>query len=175
MRLYTRTGDAGTTGLIGGSRVSKNDAIIAAVGDLDELNTVIGMTRAVGVHEEIDQVLEWIQSILFDCGAEAALGTPANLSDATEKLERSIDEQIQCLPTLTAFILPGGSVGASALHHARAVCRRAERSVVELSHNISVREEFLAFLNRLSDWFFSAARYENYKRGVEEVLWSRTT
>lgn len=175
MRLYTRTGDGGTTGLIGGSRVSKNDAIIAAVGDLDELNTVVGMTRAVGVDPELDEVLNWIQSILFDCGAEAALGTPVDLTSAIERLEKSIDEHTQVLPVLTSFILPGGSVGASALHHARAVCRRAERSVVELSHNISVREEFLAYLNRLSDWFFSAARYENYKRGVEEVLWSRTT
>lgn len=173
MRIYTKTGDSGTTGLVGGTRVSKSDRRIAAIGDVDELNALIGVARSHG--SEMDVALERVQNWLFDLGAE--LATPADgkfkneiISDEhAHWLESSIDEMNEDLSPLKNFILPGGTPIAAALHHSRTVCRRAERSVIAFGE---ARPELIRFLNRLSDWLFVAARFENRTRG--DVLWSKS-
>lgn len=173
MRIYTKTGDSGTTGLVGGARVSKSDSRIAAIGDVDELNALIGVARTHG--SELDTELQRIQNWLFDLGAE--LATPAESKFANETivgeharvLEESIDSMNEILSPLKNFILPGGTPVAASLHHARTVCRRAERSVIAFG---DVRPELNRFLNRLSDWLFVAARFENRVRG--DVLWSKS-
>lgn len=173
MRIYTKTGDTGTTGLVGGSRVSKSDGRIAAIGDVDELNALIGVARA--QESELDTELHRIQNWLFDLGAELAtppdtkFGNESLSDEHVRKLEESIDEMNEVLSPLRNFILPGGTPVAATLHHARTVCRRAERSVIAFG---DVRPELNRFLNRLSDWLFVAARFENRARG--DVLWSKS-
>ena len=181
MKIYTRTGDSGMTGLIGGGRIEKNSLRMSAIGDVDELNAAVGLARTESLDRpEIDSELEMIQNWLFDLGAE--LASPVeharqyrSISVKTiEKLEQSIDGQTAQLEPLQNFILPGGSPLAARLHLARCVCRRTERSILELNEHEGVGEEALAFMNRLSDWLFVAARTANRLSGVQDVKWRHT-
>lgn len=180
MKIYTKTGDDGQTGLFGGVRVSKNDARVEAYGSVDETNACLGVARAAGASPEVDAALERIQAQLFVLGAE--LATPAAhrerlrlpLLDAASvaALEQDIDRLEAGLPALTSFVLPAGSAAASALHHARTVCRRAERAVVGVAATALVRAEIVIYLNRLSDLLFVMARHENQVAGVPDVAWA---
>ncbi|MBS1721652.1 MAG: cob(I)yrinic acid a,c-diamide adenosyltransferase [Armatimonadetes bacterium] len=180
MKIYTKTGDDGTTGLIGGSRATKADPLIGCVGSLDELNAALGWLRVVTKEWPLDFFLARIQNLLFEVGAEIASpdghkqSHKANLGTITEDLERSIDMQSKILPELKQFILPGGSEMAARVHLVRASCRRAERKVVSLSEARPVRAEILAFLNRLSDWLFIAARTANADSGYAEPVWTKS-
>jgi len=180
MKIYTKTGDRGETGLFGGARVSKASARVAAYGDVDELNSQLGVvcTQLTASGPRLSQ-LRQIQADLFSLGAELArdpskqveLGVPL-LSDAEiERLEHAIDELDRALPALKTFILPGGSLAAAFLHVARTICRRAERAVVQLGHSEDVRGELVRYLNRLSDFLFTLARAENQATGVPDVPW----
>lgn len=178
MKIYTKTGDKGTTSLVGGSRASKADPRLNAYGDVDELNSWIGYIVAVGAEENVS-VLQWIQNRLFDVGA--ILATPAdvttefvNLSEDIKRLETEIDELYAKLPPQTGFILPGGTQAAAAAHIARTVCRRAERAIVGLESGICpMQTEVLAFVNRLSDYLFALARTLNHNVGMPETYWSK--
>lgn len=180
MKIYTKTGDAGDTGLLGGDRVAKTSLRIETIGDIDELNAAIGVARAARPDSILDEDLAKIQSWLFDLGAEIAAppGSKFDFASITEKhaeaLELSIDRQEESLSPLKNFILPGGSVLAAQLHLARSVCRRAERSLVGLHSESTVRETARIFLNRLSDWLFTAARTANQSEHVQDVPWKRT-
>lgn len=181
MKIYTRTGDSGSTGLFGGPRVSKDDERIEAYGTVDELNAALGAARGSGVADGIDGELEQVQHELFSIGAELASPDP----DAhrlrvigeghIERLEGWIDGHEQDLPPLKHFVLPAGTGSATRLHSARAVCRRAERRVVTLAGrpDTGVSESVLVYLNRLSDLLFVMARTANVAAGVEEVRWVR--
>jgi cob(I)alamin adenosyltransferase len=181
MKIYTRTGDQGETGLFGGGRVSKDDPRVAAYGDVDELNSALGVSRAAGDGEFFDDLLESIQRDLFSIGGHLATPDPEKVRKALEKaslspaqiseFERIMDEAEDSLPPLKAFILPGGTRRAAALHLARTVCRRAERSVVHLAHIEPVPEIFLIYLNRLSDLLFVLARVANQRAGVSDITW----
>ena len=178
MRIYTRTGDTGATGLIGGSRVRKNSARIAAIGDVDELNAWLGRIRSGDVDADLDLLLSEIQNRLFDIGAE--LATPPQkeceieISHADiEALEVAIDALTAELPPLTQFILPGGTSTAAELHIARAVCRRAERSAAAMADSEEHALGPMAYLNRLSDWLFVAARTVNHRRNVPDIAWTK--
>ena len=179
MKIYTRTGDDGTTGLFGGARVRKDDVRVDAYGTVDETNAVIGVARAEGLSPALDEVLARVQEDLFTLGAELACvpGKEANMkmrlldaSDA-ERLERAIDAAEEGLPPLTSFILPGGSPGAAALHLARTVARRAERLVLTAHAQAPVRSELVIYLNRLSDLLFTLARRANHDALVDDVPW----
>lgn len=177
MKIYTKTGDAGETGLFGGARVSKASTRVAAYGDVDELNSAIGLARLHPIDDERDVLLGVIQSELFDLGAELAakpgksVPAPQVGGESIERLERAIDRADEELPPLSSFILPGGSPGAAHLHLARTICRRAERSVVALAAESEVRPEVLRYLNRLSDLLFVLARLANARAGVTDVPW----
>jgi cob(I)alamin adenosyltransferase len=172
LKIYTRTGDSGETSLFGGSRVAKNDPRIEAYGTIDELNSTIGVARASWPSSPIDKQLDAIQSDLFDIGAH--LAAPGNDRFAgvkprrIEELERAIDAMESDLQPLTTFIIPGGSLAAAQLHVARTVCRRAERRVVALEGTATT----VAYLNRLSDYLFVAARYANRSHGVPDTPWT---
>jgi cob(I)alamin adenosyltransferase len=182
--IYTRTGDKGDSGLGNGTRRPKNDARFAAMGDVDETNCAVGLARlhANGALSEIDASLARVQNDLFDLGADLCLPQPAGeapgaalrvAASQVEALERAIDALNEKLAPLRSFVLPGGSPAAAALHHARAVCRRAERSVVALAaiEGEEVSPTALAYVNRLSDYLFVAARAANdFGRG--DVLWA---
>lgn len=178
-RIYTRTGDDGTTGLMGGDRVSKGDARMEAIGEVDELNAALGFARAAGLHEGTDTLLLEIQSHLFSLGAELASddGSLYAVRDLgvrqVDLLERAIDRMEGGLEPLKNFILPAGTSGACALHLARGVARRAERAVTRFGENVEIRPELRHYLNRLSDVLFVAARHENAASGVAETLWTR--
>ncbi|MDD9932930.1 MAG: cob(I)yrinic acid a,c-diamide adenosyltransferase [Myxococcales bacterium] len=179
MKIYTKTGDRGQTGLFGGARVSKASARVAAYGDVDELNSVLGAARAADLPARLDDEIHRIQSELFALGAELArvpgkdvdLGVDLIADGHIAALESTIDELEQGLPPLKTFILPGGSPGASTLHVARTVCRRAERGVIQLADAEPVREELVRYLNRLSDLIFVMARSANASAGVGDVPW----
>jgi cob(I)alamin adenosyltransferase len=180
MKIYTKTGDDGTTGLFGGARVDKDDARVEAYGTVDELNAVIGVARAASPPAEIATLLAEIQEQLFVAGAELATAAgkedklPMKLLDAgdVERLERAIDGTEAGLPPLANFILPGGAPAGAALHHARTVCRRAERSLIAASRVAKVRGELKIYLNRLSDFLFVAARRANFAANVAESPWA---
>lgn len=178
MKIYTRTGDTGETGLLGGVRVKKHDLRIETYGTVDELNAVLGVVRAAHSSQRVDQILEHIQNELFSVGAELATPTPTGSHSGrieeshVERLEEMIDLCEAELAPLKHFILPGGCVTASHLHHARTVCRRAERRVVELSETGPVSPQIIVYLNRLSDLLFVLARFENARAGVADVKWS---
>lgn len=178
MRIYTRTGDDGTTGLVGDARVRKSDLRIAAIGEVDELNAAMGLARVAGEGTALESELAQIQNRLFDLGAELASPEGQRFQVRTldsrhvEELERSIDAMDVELPMLKHFILPGGSELAARLHVARSVCRRAERVLFTLSENTSVRDVTRTYLNRLSDWLFTAARTANRLKGVEDIIWT---
>ena len=181
MKIYTRTGDAGETGLFGGGRVAKDHSRVQAYGDVDELNSALGVVRATQPVHFMDPLFEGIQRDLFALGGHLATPDPERVRQALEKaelteirvaeFERTIDEADRELPPLTAFVLPAGTPKAAALHLARTVCRRAERSVVRLSHEAAVPELFLVYLNRLSDLLFALARLANHRDGAGDVTW----
>lgn len=181
MKIYTRTGDRGDTGLFGGGRVSKAHPRVAAYGDVDELNATIGLVRAAPPEALFDPELEAVQRDLFAIGGHLATPDPDKVRAALARaeldetrvadFERLIDEADRELPPLRAFILPAGTSKAAALHMARTVCRRAERSVVALSEQSEVPALFLVYLNRLSDLLFTLARLANHRAGRGDVTW----
>jgi len=177
LKIYTKTGDDGTTGLVGGRRIHKTDPRSEAIGTVDELNAAIGLCRAQARQTEVDRVLQTIQSHLFQMGAELASPDEGRHAirtlklDHAEELERSIDEMSGTLEPLRYFILPGGSALAAQLHMARTICRRAERRTLTLSSVEGVRDVIPVYLNRLSDWLFIAARWANHLENVEDIKW----
>lgn len=179
MKIYTRKGDTGETGLIGGLRVSKHAPRIEAYGTVDELNALLGVARAVGAPNRVDQVLDHVQNKLFVVGAQLANPVPPETHQgaldeaAVLRLEEMIDLFESELEPLKQFILPAGTLLAAQLHHARAVCRRAERRAVELAAvaGEQVAPQILIYLNRLSDLLFVLARLANAHAGVADVKW----
>ena len=181
MRIYTKTGDAGETGLFGGGRVPKDHARVQAYGDVDELNSVLGVVRATQPVHFMDDLLETIQRDLFALGGNLATPDPEKVKEALTKaelsadriaaFERIMDEADRELPALRAFVLPAGTPKAAALHLARTICRRAERSVVRLAHEADISDLFLVYLNRLSDLLFTLARMVNHREGAGDVTW----
>jgi cob(I)alamin adenosyltransferase len=179
MKLYTKTGDDGTTGLFGGDRIAKTSARVEAYGTVDETNAAIGVARAAHHEPAIDDVLAGVQKDLFALGAELACvpGREARLSTALlgdadiARLERAIDEADGACAPLRAFVLPGGSPLGAALHLARTVCRRAERTVLAID-DAAPRPAVVIYLNRLSDLLFALARRANVLAGVADVPWS---
>ena len=181
MKIYTKTGDAGTTGLFGGGRVGKDHPRVEAYGDVDELNATLGVARAAEVMPRIDEVLVPIQRDLFAIGALLATPDREKMRQHLEKarvdedrvaqLERAIDDADRELEPLRAFVLPGGTPKAAALHVARTVCRRAERRVVRLQADEEIPQLVVVYLNRLSDLLFVLARVANRRAGAGEVTW----
>jgi len=178
VNIYTRTGDGGQTGLVGGARISKTSPRIAAIGEVDELNAALGVAVASRLDEDLEAELEWVQNRLFDIGSELAApkgrdDLPIVGEDDVDRIERSIDRLMASLPPLRQFILPGGTPQSAALHLARCVCRRAERAAFTLARDEPVRAEILQFLNRLADWLFVAARTANNRQNVLDVAWKK--
>ncbi len=177
MKIYTKTGDTGQTGLFGGGRVSKDSLRVHAYGSVDELNAVLGVARAIGMNATLDTLLARIQNELFVLGADLATPGAANYiprvdSDYVTRLEQEIDQFEAELEPLKQFILPGGTPEAAQLHLARTVCRRAERQVVSLQATEEALNSItLLYLNRLSDWLFVLARLANARSGVADVPW----
>ena len=180
-KIYTKTGDDGRTGLFGGGRVEKDHFRVEAYGDVDELNAVIGAARAVEMMPRVDEILAPIQKDLFAIGALLATPHPEKHTEQLEKarisdkriaqLEQAIDDGEEELEPLKAFIMPGGTPKASALHVARTVCRRAERSIIHLQRTDEVPQIVIVYLNRLSDLLFVLARVANRRAGAGEVTW----
>jgi cob(I)alamin adenosyltransferase len=181
MKIYTKTGDNGETGLFGGPRVRKDAPRIEAYGTVDELNSVLGMVRAEQLPHDLDELLARIQNELFSLGAELATPEPADHGTALigppriAALESAIDEFEGRLAPLRQFILPGGTKAAAALHLARTVCRRAERGVVTLASlsTEKVSPHLVVYLNRLSDLLFVLAREANRSAGKVDVAWEK--
>jgi len=181
VKIYTKTGDAGETALFGGGRVPKDHARVAAYGDVDELNAACGLARALAPEAFGRALLERIQRELFTVGAELASPDPAKLARVLPRapialadvaaLEQAIDEHEARLEPLTHFILPGGGPKAAALHVARTVCRRAERSVVALARAAPLNPALLPYLNRLSDLLFVLARAADRAAGHADMPW----
>jgi cob(I)alamin adenosyltransferase len=161
VKIYTKTGDDGTTGLFGGERVAKTDLRVEAYGTVDEANSALGLARSTTASESI---AEWLEEV-------AALRTPRIDQKRVERLEQLMDLVDAQLEPLKNFILPGGSSAASAMHHARAVARRAERRVLELHGTHPVSADIRLYLNRLSDLLFLLARYENSVSGTPDIAW----
>ncbi len=179
MRIYTRTGDSGTTSLFSGGRVPKHHLRVESYGTVDELNSVIGQARAQSISAPADAELARIQHQLFNLGADLATPLDAPSShvvrmdaESVAGLEAAIDRMTADLPDLRYFILPGGSLAAATLHVARTVCRRAERLVAQLQEQEPIGEQVLPYLNRLSDYLFTLARWENQQAGVSEERWA---
>jgi len=180
MKIYTKTGDNGETGLIGGTRVSKADIRIEAYGTVDELNSFVGMLLCYAAVGEQKAVLETIQNKLFVIGSH--LATDTNVTKISEKsivtendiakIETEIDKMNEILPELRAFILPGGSVEASFCHICRTISRRAERRIIELDNLYPIDNHVIVYVNRLSDYFFTLARSISYRIGAKEILWN---
>jgi len=181
VKIYTRTGDGGETGLFGGGRVPKDHRRVEAYGQVDELNAVIGLARALDLADLETELLESVQRDLFAIGGQLASPDPAKVAKALAKaalgearvaaLEQAIDAREAELKPLEGFILPGGTPKAAALHLARTVCRRAERSVVTLARKDRVPIVILVYLNRLSDLLFVLARCANARAGRPDVAW----
>jgi cob(I)alamin adenosyltransferase len=180
MKIYTKTGDEGSTGLLGGERISKSAPRIEAYGTVDELNSFIGLAASEIKDPEVKSLLEKIQSQLFSVGAELAspntakskkLNLPGVTSEFYLETEITIDQIEEKLEGLNNFILPGGSKSAALLHVCRTICRRAERKVVELKKETNSCGNILIYLNRLSDLFFVLARYENLVSGIPDTKW----
>ena len=178
-RVYTRTGDDGTTALAGGRRIPKDAPRVAAYGSVDELNSLIGAAMAGGLDATLLEPLRRIQNDLFHLGAELAVAATDQARRAGPRvearhvraLEQLMDRLSSQLPPLENFVLPGGAPGAALLHLARAVCRRAERQLVTLAGREVVSPEAIRYLNRLSDALFVLARFENRTKSVPEPLW----
>lgn len=181
MKIYTKTGDDGTTGLFNGSRVKKSNDRINLYGTTDELNSIIGLAAASLPESKLNTDLEWINNRIFDLGSD--LATPLDPTPKFEVprineahiiwLEKKIDEYDEVLDPLKTFILPGGSMQAAFLHQARTVCRRAERLAVNLSEQENLGSYVVKFLNRLSDYLFAAARYSNKIQSIEDKKWQK--
>ncbi|MBI5781112.1 MAG: cob(I)yrinic acid a,c-diamide adenosyltransferase [Rhodocyclales bacterium] len=173
-RITTRTGDDGSTGLGDGSRVAKSSRRIAALGEVDELNAVLGLLASETVDDDLRAVLAEIQHALFDLGGELCLPGAAVLGEAqVARLEALVEAYNADLPPLKEFILPGGCRAAALAHLARTVCRRAERSVVALAQDEALHAAPRRYLNRLSDLLFVLARVYNRRAGVPDELWRR--
>lgn len=171
-RIYTRTGDRGTTGLGDGTRVDKDNAAVQAMGDVDELNSIIGILLAETLPEPVVSILTAIQHELFDLGSELAVpGSRVIGETQVTRLEQELDGLNASLAPLKEFILPGGSRAAALCHLARAVCRRAERSLVALRRQQEIGEALLMYINRLSDLLFVLARTVNRADGRDDVQW----
>jgi cob(I)alamin adenosyltransferase len=171
-KIYTRTGDDGTTGLGDGTRVAKDSARVAAYGTVDELNSALGIVLAVELPDRVREVLTQVQHDLFDLGGELCIPGMAMVHAADiERLEHTLDAFNEDLPPLKDFILPGGGIAAAHCHLARTICRRAEREVVTLGRLEAVRVEATHYLNRLSDLLFVLARVLARASGHGEVLW----
>ena len=181
MKIYTKTGDEGHTGLFGGGRVDKDHPRVEAYGDVDELNAFIGLARSIEMMPRIDEVLVPIQRDLFSIGALLATPDHDKMREQLQKaridderiaeLERAIDDCERELEPLRSFIVPGGTPKSSALHVARTACRRAERRVVALNREVGLPELAIIYLNRLSDLLFMLARVANHRAGAGEVTW----
>jgi cob(I)alamin adenosyltransferase len=178
VKIYTKTGDGGDTSLLGGKRLSKDSLRIETYGTIDELNSVIGVSRSLNEHREIDLMLFDLQSELFLLGSE--LATPSGVKNSPIKflsneniirLEKLIDDIDARLPQLKNFILPGGNKCAAMLHYARTVCRRAERLAVRLTRDESIRDFVVIYVNRLSDLLFVIARLSNFLSNTPETKW----
>jgi len=180
MKIYTKTGDDGTTGLFGGDRVSKSDLRVEAYGTVDELNSLLGVARALTEDDLLDAILDELQNDLFVVGAD--LATPIRPdgdkphaqrlpATAIGRLEQHIDACEEDLPPLRNFILPGGAPTAAQLHLARTVCRRAERLVVRVATTSPLTSTVLPYLNRLSDLLFVLGRWANHRAGESETAW----
>ncbi len=182
-RVYTRSGDDGTTGLGGGQRVSKDNLRIETYGTVDELNSVIGVAVANGLDARLGEAFRIIQNDLFHLGSDLCIleedkermPVPRVEPRHVEALEALMDALSEKLPPLENFILPGGSPGGAELHVARCVCRRAERLAVALSHHEAIGTHVVKYLNRLSDALFVMARYENLSKGNPDVTWNSRT
>src|SRR5262245_30397188 len=181
MKIYTKTGDEGQTGLFGGPRVRKDDVRIEAYGTVDELNAAIGLARCQSLPRAVDQCLLRVQSELFSVGAELATPDPQRHGTALvgqrqiAALEAAIDQLEESLPPLRNFILPGGSPAAAVLHVARGICRRAERRVVTLANQpqASLSGYIVQYLNRLGDYLFVAARSAGQHASIAEIPWEK--
>ncbi len=180
MKIYTKTGDDGTTSLVGGARVNKDSLRVECYGTVDEVNSILGLSITVVSSKDVSSLLNKIQNKLFTIGGE--LATPKNKSDFNKVrlvnndillLEDSIDKYEKELEPLKQFILPGGTKGASLLHYARSICRRTERLVTSLSKNEMISNLILIYLNRLSDLLFVLARYENSINQVPDIPWQK--
>lgn len=180
-KIYTKTGDKGNTSLIGGTKVPKNDIRIEAYGTVDELNSWIGLVNDQLADAEFKNELREVQDRLFTIGSSLATGAEKEVAMAlpdlhdsdVQFLEGRIDEMTTALPPMKHFILPGGHVAVSSLHVVRCVCRRAERLCVNMQmHDLFVDEKVIQYLNRLSDYLFTLARYAAQKLGAEEIPWT---
>lgn len=179
MKIYTKTGDTGETSLFSGGRVPKHHLRVEAYGTVDELNAILGVVRAAKPSPQTDIWVEQLQSQLFHLGADLATPLDAKsdwvvrvTAEQVAWLEDTIDRMTDELDPLNNFILPGGSMASAQLHVARTVCRRAERLVSALQMDESISEHVLEYINRLSDWLFTIARYENKQAGESEAKWS---
>ncbi len=178
-KVYTKTGDDGTTGLVGGSRVKKYDPRLEGYGTVDELNACIGVLRAYDIPMEIKELLIEIQNKLFNIGSRLASDERGDAFTADlviknediEILEKAIDSFEEDLPELKSFVLPGGELSVAQCHMARTICRRAERRIVEFSEQASVQTEIVKYINRLSDFFFVLARKLSHLKGIQETHW----
>lgn len=176
VKIYTKTGDEGETGLFGGGRVGKDDPRVEAYGSVDELNAAVGFAMALEPADFESSTLQSIQRDLFTIGAELATPDPKKVREAIDKpavsaLERAIDTHEASLQPLKKFILPGGAPKAAAFHLARTVCRRAERSVVGLGRHQQINSVIIHYLNRLSDLLFVLARVSNARAGQPDITW----
>ena len=177
MKIYTKKGDNGNTSLFGGQTVSKSALRIESYGTVDELNSILGVVRSFNVSKSVDEWLNKVQHQLFVLGADLATSQNNNTrinrisQDEINFLEITIDQMDEELPPLKNFILPGGTSAAASIHHARTVCRRAERLTVACAMEVELSELTVKYLNRLSDFLFMLGRYENFKSGKKDTLW----
>jgi cob(I)alamin adenosyltransferase len=186
-RVYTRTGDKGTTALVGGARVPKDSRRVECYGEIDELNAVIGLARSANAEarpsparDRLEDILKRVQNELFDLGSELATPPDAEYegmfkvgADDVQALERLMDECQKDLEPLQSFILPGGGTVSAFLHQARTVCRRAERQILRLAREEEIGEHVVPYVNRLSDLLFVLSRWSGKQRGEQEYLWER--
>jgi cob(I)alamin adenosyltransferase len=172
-KIYTKTGDKGTTGLANGERINKNDIRVQCFGDIDELNSALGIVKAqAGLTETMESILTRLQHELFDLGSELCLpGYEAITEEHVTQLENDLNELNDTLPPLKEFILPGGHPAAAQCQLARAICRRAERSLTTLNEAFPITTTSLKYINRLSDLLFVLARFINKENNVAEPLW----
>ncbi len=173
-RIYTKTGDTGKTSLSDGTRVEKFNARIEGIGNIDELNSVIGLILTEALSNSVQKILKEIQHHLFDIGGELSIPNHIKINEKKIKyLEKNLDIMNNSLPPLKEFILPGGSKAAAFCHQARTVCRRTERYLYKLNQTNKVNENTLKYINRLSDFLFVLARFINKSNNIEDILWQK--
>lgn len=171
-KIYTRTGDKGTTGMADGSRIDKDDIQVEAIGDVDELNSIMGMLICKTEDLELADLFLTIQHDLFNLGGQISMPEMSLLvAQRTDWLEQQLDKLNKDLPPLKEFILPGGTEAAATCHLARSVSRRAERSIVSLSKKMDISSDVQSYINRLSDFLFVAARVLSRQQGGKEIYW----